>query len=161
MNIIQGIAFHIVAIINASFLIYYTTLLHPYDTENFTIEGFHDNTDDMSKRAQTVLAARIFATILIIIAIGGLIWDTTYNYNMSDDESGAPAWYVGVEIVIMLVVYGLAFTLFYHPDFGVAGNHHLSENTRNHAYGSMAVSYVFLTYIMLWMIFELYLYLEY
>ena len=162
MNIIQGIAFHIIAIINASFLIYYTTLLKPDNSDSFTVK-FEKPRDPESftKREKTVLAARFFASLLIVIALGGLIWDTVYNYNMDDDETGAPAGYVGFEIVIMMVVYGLSFALFYQSDFGVAVNHHLSDNTRNHAYGSMAVSYVFLTYIILWIMFELYMVLEY
>ena len=157
MNIIQGIALHIIAIINASFLIYYTTLLKSDTSEDFKISKYEATT----KREETVLSARIFASLLIVIALGGLIWDTTYNYNMEDDEAGAPAWYTGIEITCMLIVYGLTFTIFYQPDYGVVSNHQLSENTRNHAYGSMAVSYVFLSYVMLWMMIELYLYLEY
>jgi hypothetical protein len=159
MNIIQGIALHIIAIINASFLIYYTTLLQSDTSEDFKIKV--PKYEPTTKREKTVLSARIFASLLIVVALGGLIWDTTYNYNMDDDETGAPAWYTGIEIACMLIVYGFAFTLFYQPDYGVVSNRQLSENTRNHAYGSMAVSYVFLSYVMLWMMIELYLYLEY
>lgn len=146
MNIIQGITFHIMAIINASFLFYFSNLAN---TENFTVENFH-NENGKSEKEKTITAGLVFGSFLFIMGVVGLIWDVFFNENIYDGDTAIPIGFIVVEAVLMILIYIFMFVIFYNQDYGVANNSHLSANTNNNAYGAMAVSYVFMTYMILW-----------
>lgn len=142
MNLIQGIAFHIIAIINASFLLFYVKLI---------------NSNNRRIR-ETLIASKVIASLTIIMASSALIWEFFISTNMDEGISGVNSMYYAIEVILVLVVYGLSFTLFYSKEFGIDSNKNgkkLSNNERNNAYGTMAVSYVFLTYMIIWGIFML------
>lgn len=135
-----ALSVHIIAIIISSFTMHYYHLVK--NTEQ------NKSPNDETKNNQ--IAGLTFAIVLFFMAvIGIIIIFMSDDYDFDTPPVSCTIGYIGSELVLIIINYILTFIIVYHEDYGLLNNHELSDYAKEQVVATMAVSYVFLCYLII------------